>query len=58
MIAAPLEAGAVHDTVTEALPLTPDTDVGAEGVVAGVTDVEAVEADDVPTAFVAVTVKV
>ena len=55
---APLEAGATHERVTEALPDTPDTDVGEEGAVAGITAVEAGDAADVPTELVAVTVKV
>ena len=45
MIAAPpLFVGAVKVTVTYALPLTPLTAVGAPGVVAGVTSLEALRA--------------
>jgi len=48
---------AVNDTLAELLDNTvADTPVGADGTV--VIDVDAVEADDVPLAFVAVTVNV
>ena len=42
----------------EALPRVPATDVGAPGIVAGITADEAVDAAPVPTEFVAVTVNV
>jgi hypothetical protein len=54
----PLLAGAVNVTVAEPLPATAVTPVGDPGVVSGVTELEAVEDALVPTAFVAVTVKV
>ena len=59
MIAAPpLETGAVHDTVTCALPDTPATPVGGPGTVAGTTEADALEAAPVPVVFVAFTVNV
>ena len=57
-MAEPLEAGAVHETVTLVLAAVAVTLVGAPGTVAGVTELEAAEAAPVPTALVAVTVKV
>jgi hypothetical protein len=54
----PLFAGAVQETVAVVLPLTAVTPVGASGTVAGVTATEGADEADVPTAFVAVTVKV
>ena len=54
----PLEAGAVQETVALALAAVAVTLVGAPGTVAGVTELEAVLAEPVPTALVAVTVKV
>jgi hypothetical protein len=48
----------VNETVAEPFPATAVTDVGAPGVVAGVTELEAAEAVLVPIAFVAVTVNV
>jgi hypothetical protein len=54
----PLDPGAVQLTCEEALPTAALTLVGAPGTVRGVTDDEAVEAAEVPLAFVAVTVKV
>jgi len=55
----PVEEGAVQETVEEPLALeVAVTPVGAPGEVAGVTAAEAVEADPVPAALVAVTVKV
>ena len=58
IVAPPLLAGAVHDTVAWAAPETPTTEVGAPGTASGVTDPE--EADDelLPTLFEAFTVKV
>jgi hypothetical protein len=53
-----LDAGAVNVTVAWAFPAVAATAVGAPGVVYGVTALEAVEALEVPTEFVAVTVKV
>ena len=53
----PFEAGAVHDTVAEALPREAETPVGAPGTVAGVTDAETEEAIEEPTEFLATTVK-
>ena len=54
----PLEAGAVKDTVAWALPAVAVPIVGAPGVVAGVTMLEAAEAGLVPKALVAFTVNV
>ena len=54
----PLDAGAVHDTVTVSLPETPVTDVGETDTVAGITPADGAEATLAPTPFVAVTVKV
>ena len=54
----PSEAGADHDTAADPSPAVADTAVGAPGTVRGVTVEEAVEAAEVPAAFVAVTVKV
>jgi hypothetical protein len=44
-------------TIARALPLTALTLVGASGTVAGVTEFEADEGTELPTAFVATTVK-
>ena len=44
--------------MAEALPRTAVGDAGEDGIVAGVTALEIVEAADVPTELVAVTVKV
>jgi len=57
-MALPPVDGAVQDTTTWALPNTPDTPVGAVGTVEGMIADEAVDAEPVPAAFVAVTVKV
>ncbi|MFN8629957.1 MAG: hypothetical protein U0838_06420 [Chloroflexota bacterium] len=54
----PLLAGADHETATEPLPRTPVTLTGAPGGPTGTTAPEASEAAPVPTALVAVTVKV
>ena len=57
----PLAEGAVHETVALVLAAVAVTLVGAPGTVAGmagVTELEATEAAPVPTALVAVTVKV
>jgi hypothetical protein len=53
-------AGAVHETVAAALPAVAVTPVGAAGAVGavGVTALDGLEAGPVPTALVAVTVKV
>ena len=57
--APPVELGAVQETTEEPLALeVAVTPVGAPGTVAGVAEVEAVDAELVPAAFVAVTVKV
>jgi hypothetical protein len=51
--------GAVHVIVEPAATaLLPATEVGAFGTLAGIADELAADAADVPTAFVAVTVKV
>ena len=54
----PLLAGGVNETVTCPLPLTPETLVGAPGVVAGTTELLVADALPVPAALVAVTVNV
>ena len=58
VIAEPPVVGAVHDTVTCVLPNTPDTPVGASGTVEGTTAEDALDAEPVPAALVAVTVNV
>ena len=58
MVAPPLLAGAVKDTTACSFPATAETAVGVPGTVTGVTEFEALEADPVPLAFVAVTVNV
>ena len=59
MIAAPpLLPGAVNATDAEPLPYVAVPTVGALGAVAGVTALEAEEAELVPTELVAVTVNV
>ena len=58
MIALPLLAGAVKLSVTWPLPGVPTTLVGAPGSVYGVRAPEAVDGALVPSALVAVTVKV
>jgi hypothetical protein len=57
-MAAPPFAGATRVTVAEAFPAEAAGAAGAEGTVAGVTELEAVDAEPVPTELVAVTVKV
>jgi hypothetical protein len=58
----PVDAGAVHDTPSEdVVALAADTAVGAPGAVAGAasaTALDAGEAGEDPTAFVATTVAV
>ena len=59
MVDPPLEAGALKLTLAEALPRVAEAPVGGPGTVAsGVTGLDAPEAGPVPTALVAVTVKV
>ena len=58
VIAEPLEAGAVHETVADALPATAEIPVGMPGTVIGVTDDEAEESEELPTLFVAFTLNV
>ena len=50
--------GAVQDTVAASRPATAETPLGESGVVAGVTGRVTGEAEPVPTALVAATVKV
>jgi hypothetical protein len=57
VIAEPPLLGAVNETVAWPLPCTAVTPVGAPGTVAGVTELLVADAVLVPTAFVAVTVK-
>ena len=54
----PLLEGAVNETVACPLPETAETKVGASGTVAGVTELLVPEEVLVPTALLAVTVKV
>jgi hypothetical protein len=54
----PLEAGGANATVASALPAVALRIVGAPGTPAGVTLFELAEGGPVPTAFVALTVKV
>ena len=56
--APPSDVGAIHETPASALPPVADTPVGAPGKVAGITTLEDVDADPVPTLLVAVTVNV
>ena len=56
--APPSDAGAVQETSASALPPVADTPVGTPGTVAGVTALEALDADPVPSLLVAVTVNV
>ena len=61
IVAPPVLAGAVKLTTACALPATAETEVGAPGVVqgvSGVTAVDALEALPVPTLLVAFTEKV
>ena len=50
--------GAVHETLTCMFPRTATTAAGASGTETGMTEADAVEAEDVPITFEAVTVKV
>ena len=54
----PLSVGAVNEIVASPSPPTALTPVGEPGIAAGVTELDALDAVLVPTAFVAVTVKV
>jgi len=54
----PFTAGADHETLALPLPVAAATFVGASGTVTGVTELLAVEAELVPTAFDAVTMNV
>ena len=54
----PFDDGALNATEAEVLPRVATAFVGAPGIVAGVTAAEAAEDGPVPTAVVAVTVKV
>jgi hypothetical protein len=58
IVAPPLLAGAVHDTVAWAAPETPTTEVGAPGTASGVTEPEDADDELLPTALVAVTLNV
>ena len=58
IVVPPLDAGAVHATVTDvALATVAVPIVGASGTVTGVTEVDAVDKLDVPAVFVAVVLK-
>jgi hypothetical protein len=54
----PVVPGAENETLADDTPAVAITPVGEPGTVAGVTDAEATEATELPTAFVATTVKV
>jgi hypothetical protein len=54
----PSLAGATNATLAEVFPAVATTPVGAPGTVAGVTADEAADATELPTAVVAITVKV
>src|SRR5260370_27728035 len=58
MAAPPLEAGASQLNITWLFPGVTSRPAGAPGTVAGVTELDGDEAGPVPTALVAVTVKV
>ena len=59
IVAPPLDAGAVHATVTDVvLAIVAVPIVGASGTVAGVTELEALDELDVPSVLVAVAVNV
>jgi hypothetical protein len=58
MPAPPLSAGAAHETSALVLPPTAVAAVGVPGVVAGVTELDAIDGTPVPTPLVAVTVNV
>jgi hypothetical protein len=58
VIAEPLSAGAVHDTVASPFPGAADGAAGASGTVAGTTAFDASDGALEPTALVAWTVKV
>ena len=51
----PSFVGAVHVNETCVLPAVPDTDVGAPGVVTGVTPDETIDVAPVPAALIALT---
>jgi uncharacterized membrane protein len=58
IVAPPLDAGAVHATVTDVvLAIVAVPIVGAPGTVAGVTELEALDKPEVPAVFVAVALK-
>jgi len=54
----PLLAGPFQETLAEFIPTTAETPVGAPGTVAGVTEADAEESKELPTAFVAFTLNV
>ena len=58
VIAEPLDADAVHDILAEAFAPTPVTFVGESAVVIGMTAFVAADATELPSEFVATTVKV
>jgi hypothetical protein len=58
IVAPPLDAGAVHATVTDVVLATVAVPiVGAPGTVAGVTELDALDKPEVPAVFVAVALK-
>ena len=57
MVLPPL-SGAVHDTIAEAFPAFAETDVGAAGVVTGVTAADGVDLGPLPTTLAAETANV
>ena len=58
VMAEPPSKGAVQETVASPFPFVAVTPVGAPGMVTGVTEEEAEDADELPAAFIATTVKV
>lgn len=54
----PVLVGAINATLAVVFPAVATTDVGAPGTVTGITAAEAAEGTELPTAFVAFTVKV
>jgi hypothetical protein len=57
MVAPPLSAGAVHDTVAEPFPGVAELSVGASGMVAGTIEPDGEEVALLPALLVATTVK-
>ena len=54
----PSDVGALHVSMTSVFPAVVATEVGAPGTVRGVTALEGEDTNELPAAFVAITVKV